>query len=289
MNKKKALLIGLVLVIVLLVSVLVGVLAGGGSKGGDPTPAAPSAPSTPVNTSMDDVVAGTGAIATSQTPGFEGVGTRYPATCVGAIQATAEWAQKVFQSTERRDAMTHDDFAGLDAFASEIAIAPGAFRFTGENHQSALGEYPVIQMLVGSGVPNETLPVASPRVQDGVVQVLKCSETDKTAAISVIAPLDDPEEVDGLANEFYGWLNRTYQLQVVDGSWRLVHIIELRDKTPYQQLMKPPAFKETEDQARELLARPATDGARDIIGYLTLNGQGIHYFQNKNGEWGKAS
>lgn len=289
MNKKKALLIGLVLVNVLLVSVLVGVLAGGGSRGGDPTPAAPSAPSTPVNTSMDDVVAGTGAIATSQTPGFEGVGTRFPATCVGAIQATAEWAQKVFQSTERRDAMTHDDFAGLDAFASEIAIAPGAFRFTGENHQSALGEYPVIQMLVGSGVPNETLPVASPRVQDGVVQVLKCSETDKTAAISVIAPLDDPEEVDGLANEFYGWLNRTYQLQVVDGSWRLVHIIELRDKTPYQQLMKPPAFKETEDQARELLARPATDGARDIIGYLTLNGQGIHYFQNKNGEWGKAS
>lgn len=289
MNKKKALLIGLVLVNVLLVSVLVGVLAGGGSKGGDPTPAAPSAPSTPVNTSMDDVVAGTGAIATSQTPGFEGVGTRFPATCVGAIQATAEWAQKVFQSTERRDAMTHDDFAGLDAFASEIAIAPGAFRFTGENHQSALGEYPVIQMLVGSGVPNETLPVASPRVQDGVVQVLKCSETDKTAAISIIAPLDDPEEVDGLAYEFYGWLNRTYQLQVVDGSWRLVHIIELRDKTPYQQLMKPPAFKATEDQARELVARPATDGARDIIGYLTLNGQGIHYFQNKNGEWGQAS
>ena len=58
MNKKKALLIGLVLVIVLLVGVLVGVLAGGGSKGGDPTPAAPSAPSTPVNTSMDDVVGG---------------------------------------------------------------------------------------------------------------------------------------------------------------------------------------------------------------------------------------
>lgn len=293
MNKKKALLIGLVLVIVLLVGVLVGVLAGRGSRGGDPTPAAPSvpsAPSTPVNTSMDDVVAGTGAIATSQTPGFEGVGTRYPATCVGAIQATAEWAQKVFQSTERRDAMTHDDFAGLDAFASEIAIAPGAFRFTGENRQSALGEYPVIQMLVGSGFPNETLPEAAPRVQDGVVQVLKCSpDVDKTAAISIITPLDDPEEVDGLAYEFYGWLNRTYQLQVVDGSWRLVHIIELRDKTPYQQLMKPPAFKATEDQARELLARPATDGGRDIIGYLTLNGQGIHYFQNKNGEWGQAS
>ena len=121
MNKKKALLIGLVLVIVLLVSVLVGVLAGGGSKGGDPTPTATSAPSTPVNTSMNDVVAGTGAIATSQTPGFEGVGTRFPATCVGAIQATAEWAQKVFQSTERRDAMLRDNDAGLRAFTDEIA------------------------------------------------------------------------------------------------------------------------------------------------------------------------
>lgn len=103
MNKKKVLLIGLVLVNVLLVSVLVGVLARGGSRGGDPTPAASSAPSTPVNTSMDDVVAGTGAIATSQTPGFEGVGTRFPATCVGAIQATAEWAQKA--SKAPNDAM----------------------------------------------------------------------------------------------------------------------------------------------------------------------------------------
>lgn len=250
MNKKKALLIGLVLVNVLLVSVLVGVLAGGGSRGGDPTPAASSAPSTPVNTSMDDVVAGTGAIATSQTPGFEGVGTRFPATCVGAIQATAEWAQKVFQSTERRDAMLRDKHAGLHAFADEIGVAPGALRFTGENNKGTLGEYPVIQMLVGSGFPNETLPEAAPRVQDGVVQVLKCSETDKTAAISVIAPLDDVESAHGLPYEFYGWLNRTYQLQVVDGTWRLVHIIELRDKTPYQQLMKPPAFKATEDQAR---------------------------------------
>ena len=287
MNKKKALLIGLVLVNVLLVGVLVGVLAGGGSRGGDPTPAAPSAPSTPVNTTMDDVVAGTGAIATSQTPGFEGVGTRYPATCVGAIQATAEWAQKVFQSTERRDAMRNGSNAGLRAFTDEIAIAPGAINWSSDKRN--MGEEGVIRMLVGSGFPNDPLPVASPRVQDGVVQVLKCSETDKTAAISIIAPLDDVESAHGLPYEFYGWLNRTYQLQVVDGSWRLVHIIELRDKTPYQQLMKPPAFKATEDQARELVARPATDGARDIIGNLTLNGQGIHYFQNKNGEWGQAS
>ena len=132
MNKKKALLIGLVLVNVLLVSVLVGVLAGGGSRGGDPTPAASSAPSTPVNTSMDDVVAGTGAIATSQTPGFEGVGTRYPATCVGAIQASAEWSQKVFGSTERRDAMRNGSNAGLRAFTDEIAIAPGAINWSSD-------------------------------------------------------------------------------------------------------------------------------------------------------------
>ena len=288
MNKKKALLIGLVLVNVLLVSVLVGVLAGGGSKGGDPTPTATSAPSTPVNTSMNDVVAGTGAIATSQTPGFEGVGTRFPATCVGAIQATAEWAQKVFQSTERRDAMLRDNDAGLRAFTDEIAIAPGAINWSSDKRN--LGEESVIRMLVGYSV-DDPKPDVLPSVQDGVVQVLKCSETDKTAAISIIAPFDEPtiEKSKQIPNEFYGWLNRTYQLQVVDGSWRLVHIIELRDKTPYQQLMKPPAFKATEDQARELVARPATDGARDIIGNLTLNGQGIHYFQNKNGEWGQAS
>ena len=78
-------------------------------------------------------------------------------------------------------------------------------------------------------------------------------------------------------------------MQGLDGSWLLFHIIDLCDRTPYKRCMKPPAFKATEDQARELVARPATDGARDIIGYLTLNGQGIHYFQNKNGEWGQAS
>lgn len=288
MKNKKLLLVALGMLVVLLASVLVGLLTS--KRSGEDSPSSTSQPtsSAPVNTSMDNVVAGTGAIATSQTPGFEGVGTRYPATCVGAIQATAEWAQKVFQSTERRDAILRDNDAGLRAFTDEIVIAPGAINWSSDKRN--LGEESVIRMLVGSSV-DDPKPDVLPRVQDGVVQVLKCSETDKTAAISVITPFDEPtiETRKQLPNEFCGWLNRTYQLQVVDGSWRLVHIIELRDKTPYQQLMKPPAFTATADQAHELLTRPATDGARDIIGYLTLNGQGIHYFQNKNGEWGKAS
>ena len=68
-----------------------------------------------------------------------------------------------------------------------------------------------------------------------------------------------------------------------------MHIIDAWDQTIYQQLLQPPTFKESPEQAAELLKRPATDGGRDIIGQLTLNGQGIDYFQNKNGEWGIAS
>ena len=251
------------------------------------SPTAKPTTHTPVNTSMDDVVAGTGATATSTTPGFEGVGTRYPATCVGAIQAAAEWSQKVFQNTERREAMLSNDQQGIRSFVNEISIAPGALDIFGS--QATVGEGTFHTMLYGTGV-DDPMPVASPRVQDGVVQVIKCApDKAKTAVITVISPLDDTEHTQGLPNEFYGWLNRTYQLQVVDGTWRLVHIIDARDQTSYQQLLQPPAFKESPEQAAELLKRPATDGGRDIIGQLTLNGQGVHYFQNKNGEWGAES
>ena len=194
---------------------------------------------------------------------------------------------KVFQNTERREAMLRDGNTGLREFANEISVAPGAMDWSSEGR--TVGEDTIIQMLHGTGVDDPT-PAASPRVQDGVVQVIKCApDKDKTAVITVVAPLDDTEHTQGLSNEFYGWLNRTYQLQVVDGTWRLVHIIDARDQTSYQQLLQPPAFKESPEQAAELLKRPATDGGRDIIGQLTLNGQGVHYFQNKNGEWGVAS
>lgn len=288
MKNKKVILIILIVLVVLLVSVLVGMLTSRQSDVEEPaSPTSKPMATTPVNTSMDDVVAGTGATATSTTPGFEGVGTRFSATCVGAIQAAAEWSQKVFQNTERREAMMRDGGAGLREFANEISVAPGAMDWSSEGR--TVGEDTVIQMLYGTGVDDPT-PVASPRTQDGVVQVIKCApDKDKTAVITVISPLDDTEQMQGLSNQFYGWLNRTYQLQVVDGSWRLVHIIDARDQTSYQQLLQPPTFKESTEQAAELLKRPATDGARDIIGQLTLNGQGVHYFQNKNGQWGVAS
>lgn len=286
MNKKKALLIGLVLVIVLLVSVLVGVLAGGGSRGGDPTPAAPSAPSTPVNTSMDDVVAGTGAIATSQTPGFEGVGTRYPATCVGAIQASAEWSQKIFGSTERRDFMFANEDVAI-GFFNEIGVAPGAFRL-----DSTIGEDFYTQMLSGQ-FEDLPRPVVFPRVQDGVVQVLQCSpDTDKTAVMRVAMPVENPvnEEMVGNGSGVrYGWLVRTYQLQVVDGSWRLVHLLDPRDKGIYQQMMNTSGNIDLDKELPVLIQRPVTDEARQIVSRTLFLSQGVHYFQNKNGEWGQAS
>lgn len=288
MKNKKAILIVLVVLVVLLASVLVGMLTSRQSdveESASPT-VKPTA-TTPVNTSMDNVVAGTGATATSTTPGFEGVGTRFPATCVGAIQAAAEWSQKVFQNTERREAMLSNDQQGIRSFVNEISIAPGALDVLGP--QATVGEGTFHTMLYGTGVDDPT-PVASPRTQDGVVQVIKCApDKDKIAVITVISPLDDTEHVQGLSNRFYGWLNRTYQLQVVDGTWRLVHIIDARDQTSYQKLLQPPAFTASPEQAAELLKRPATDGGRDIIGQLTLNGQGVHYFQNKNGQWGVAS
>lgn len=288
MKNKKAILIILIVLVVLLASVLVGMLTSGQTDVEESaSPTSKPTTATSVNTSMDDVVAGTGATVTSATPGFEGVGTRYPATCVGAIQAVAEWSQKVFQSTERREAMLSSDQQGIRSFVNEISIAPGALDIFGS--QATVGEGTFHTMLYGTGVDDPT-PVASPRTQDGVVQVIKCApDKDKIAVITVISPLDDTEHTQGLSNEFYGWLNRTYQLQVVDGSWRLVHIIDARDQTSYQQLLQPPAFKESPEQAAELLKRPATDGGRDIIGQLTLNGQGVHSFQNKNGEWGVAS
>ena len=286
MNKKKALLIGLVLVIVLLVGVLVGVLAGGGSKGGDPTPAAPSAPSTPVNTSMDDVVAGTGAIATSQTPGFEGVGTRYPATCVGAIQASAEWSQKIFGSTERRDFMFANEDVAI-GFFNEIGVAPGAFRL-----DSTIGEDFYTQMLSGQ-FEDLPRPVVFPRVQDGVVQVLKCSpDVDKTAVMRVAMPVDNPvnEEMVGNGSGVrYGWLVRTYQLQVVDGSWRLVHLLDPRDQGIYHQMMNASGNIDLDKELPVLIQRPVTDEARQIVSRTLFLSQGVHYFQNKNGEWGQAS
>ena len=239
-----------------------------------------------VNTSMDDVVAGTGAIATSQTPGFEGVGTRFPATCVGAIQASAEWSQKIFGSTERRDFMFANEDVAI-GFFNEIGVAPGAFRL-----DSTIGEDFYTQMLSGQfeGLPR---PVVFPRVQDGVVQVLQCSpDTDKTAVMRVAMPVENPvnEEMVGNGSGVrYGWLVRTYQLQVVDGSWRLVHLLDPRDQGIYHQMMNASGNIDLDKELPVLIQRPATDEARQIVSRTLFLSQNVHYFQNKNGEWGQAS
>ena len=286
MKNKKLLLVALGMLVVLLASVLVGLLTSKRSGVEDsPSPTSQPTSSAPVNTSMDNVVAGTGAIATSQTPGFEGVGTRYPATCVGAIQASAEWSQKVFGSTERRDIILANNSQEMLSFLDEIGVVPGVLRL-----QSTVGEDFFDDMFSGKDREGN-YPVVSPHVEAGVVQVIKCDpDKDKTAVVRVAMPVDNPfGEAVGNAHVEFGWLVRTYELQVVDGSWRLLHLLDPRDQTNYQRMMNVGGTIDVDTEYPVLIQRPVTDEAREIVSRTLFASQGVHYFQNKNGEWGKAS
>ena len=118
-------------------------------------------------------------------------------------------------------------------------------------------------------------------VHNGVVQMVKCApEPEGVAVVRIAAPKGEP------IGDAHAWYERNYQLQAVNGSWRLVHLIDARDNTPYQQALNPPSLKATQEELRITGARPVTDQARDIIAH-SLGGQGMHTFANKNGEWGK--
>ena len=286
MKNKKLLLVALGMLVVLLASVLVGLLTSKRCGEDSPSPTLQPTSSAPVNTSMDNVVAGTGAIATSQTPGFEGVGTRFTATCVGAIQASAEWSQKVFGSTERRDIMLANNSQEMLSFLDEIGVAPGVLRL-----QSTVGEDFFGDMFSGKDREGN-YPVVSPHVEAGVVQVIKCDpDSDyKTAVVRVAMPVDNPfGEAVGNAHVEFGWLVRTYELQVVDGSWRLLHLLDPRDQTNYQRMMNVGGTIDLDTEYPVLIQRPVTDESREIVSRTLFASQGVHYFQNKNGEWGKAS
>lgn len=285
MKNKKLLLVALGMLVVLLASVLVGLLTSKRSGEDSPSPTSQPTSSAPVNTSMDNIVAGTGATATSTTPGFEGVGTRFPATCVGAIQASAEWSQKVFGSTERRDIILANKSQEMLNFLDEIGVAPGVLRL-----QSTVGEDFFGDMFSRKDREGN-YPVVSPHVEAGVVQVIKCDpDKDKTAVVRVAMPVDNPfGEAVGNAHVEFGWLVRTYELQVVDGSWRLVHLLDPRDQTNYQRMMNVGVTIDVDTEYPVLIQRPVTDEAREIVSRTLFASQGVHYFQNKNGEWGKAS
>ena len=285
MKNKKLLLVALGMLVVLLASVLVGLLTSKRSGEDSPSPTSQPTSSAPVNTSMDNVVAGTGATATSTTPGFEGVGTRFPATCVGAIQASAEWSQKVFGSTERRDIILANKSQEMLNFLDEIGVAPGVLRL-----QSTVGEDFFGDMFSRKDREGN-YPVVSPHVEAGVVQVIKCDpDKDKTAVVRVAMPVDNPfGEAVGNAHVEFGWLVRTYELQVVDGSWRLVHLLDPRDQTNYQRMMNVGGTIDVDTEYPVLIQRPVTDESREIVSRTLFASQGVHYFQNKNGEWGKAS
>lgn len=285
MKNKKLLLVALGMLVVLLASVLVGLLTSKRSGEDSPSPTSQPTSSAPVNTSMDNIVAGTGATATSTTPGFEGVGTRFPATCVGAIQASAEWSQKVFGSTERRDIILANKSQEMLNFLDEIGVAPGVLRL-----QSTVGEDFFGDMFSRKDREGN-YPVVSPHVEAGVVQVIKCDpDKDKTAVVRVAMPVDNPfGEAVGNAHVEFGWLVRTYELQVVDGSWRLVHLLDPRDQTNYQRMMNVGGTIDLDTEYPVLIQRPVTDESREIVSRTLFASQGVHYFQNKNGEWGKAS
>ena len=285
MKNKKLLLVALGMLVVLLASVLVGLLTSKRSGEDSPSPTSQPTSSAPVNTSMDNIVAGTGATATSTTPGFEGVGTRFPATCVGAIQASAEWSQKVFGSTERRDIILANKSQEMLNFLDEIGVAPGVLRL-----QSTVGEDFFGDMFSRKDREGN-YPVVSPHVEAGVVQVIKCDpDKDKTAVVRVAMPVDNPfGEAVGNAHVEFGWLVRTYELQVVDGSWRLVHLLDPRDQTNYQRMMNVGGTIDLDTEYPVLIQRPVTDESREIVSRTLFASQGVHYFQNKNGEWGNAS
>ena len=293
-GKKKPLVV--VAVVVLVVAVVgLGVVIGralGPSGGAAPSggAVAPSAaPTAGVNTNLDNVVAGTGATGTASTPGFEGVGTRYPATCVGAVQAAAEWTQKVFGSTDLVGPMVLDsqDEAKrkVDSFLDEITVSPGLIRIGSDNETLGESDFRMmLGMFIEHTKPSERDSVTfHAEVQNGVVQVVKCApEPEGVAVVRIAAPKGEPIG----SFRTYAWYERNYQLQAVNGSWRLVHMLNERDSGPYQSALNPPDYKPSESENAETLRRPVTDEARDIIA-RSLGGQGTHVFANKNGEWGK--
>ena len=122
--------------------------------------------------------------------------------------------------------------------------------------------------------------------------MIKCDpDSDyKTAVVRVAMPVDNPVgEAVGNAHVEFGWLVRTYELQVVDGSWRLVHLLDPRDQTNYQQMMNASGNIDLDKELPVLIQRPVTDEARQIVSRTLFLSQNVHYFQNKNGEWGQAS
>lgn len=277
-KKKPLVVVAVVVVVVVGLGVVIGRALGpsGGAapSGGAVAPSA--APTAGVNTDLDNVVAGTGATGTASTPGFEGVGTRYPATCVGAVQAAAEWTQKIFASTERRESIK--DGKAFQSFLDEIAVSPGATTVR-DSKRSTLAEGDFHQMIYGmAGDPPETVEVA---VHQGVFQVIKCAPTpEAVAVVRVMAP-----DVGGTWKG--NWWERNYQLQAVAGAWRFVRLIDARDDTPYQQALNPPSYVPTSEEQHATEARPVTDEARDLVAQRALGGQGTHTFVNKNGEWGQ--
>lgn len=118
----------------------------GGEGGGERTAQASPTPAEP--TSLDDIVAGTGARATSAT--VPGLGVGYPDTCIGAAQAAAGWqVQAMMPGPAMQSAIdAKGDMAlGLEAFYTALTdevLIPGILDSGQDGVKQVFGAMPAI-------------------------------------------------------------------------------------------------------------------------------------------------
>ena len=262
------------------------------SKTSTQTPSSAQETQPVVNTTLDNVVAGSGALSHGRHEKFTDVGVSFPATCIGAIQAGAEWSQKVFLNTTRLEPISHET---LDSFFDEITLTPGLIKSWGG---SSRGVIQVARLQYESQKGEVTHAYkrvyTSPHVQDGLAQLINCSITANGSSSAVVriytvfANEVPDTQTRYLPGDYFGDL--TFELREQNGVWRLSRLTAPKDPVTYQLrevgLRACEKFINTDEKVRDLGAWPLGDAGRKIISDCA-GGSGFHSFANAGGEWGK--
>ena len=253
-----------------------------------PSPAQETQPA--VNTTLDNVVAGSGALDRSTRPGFEGVGISYPATCIGAIQAGAEWSQQVFLNTQRLEKVSVSE---VNAFLDTITLTPGLIK---EPNGPDRGIVRVARMHADALYPRykDGLKLMTiPQVNQGLAQLISCSIASKgtsSAVVRIYTLFDNVSVPTGFYPLEQGIGSRTYELREKDGLWKLSRMTEPMDAVAYPlpvvTFAECTPFLSSEERSRAIAQRPLGDAGRKIISDCA-GGSGFHSFANAGGEWGK--
>lgn len=129
------------------------------------------------NSDLDHVIAGSGALKTAKTKAFNDVGTAYPATCVGAAQAAAEWSQKVYANHYHLARLADTD---INSFSNEVSLVPRSldietqkpsFKTIGHaNFVAGIGGLRERQQKEPWGVEED----GKPHTQEGFFQLFSC-------------------------------------------------------------------------------------------------------------------